>query len=185
LIFCLLAITASAQAPPTQSPQEQDTQIPKGAKLFITPLENGYHIYLAAAIHKKQVPVVIVTDKAKADFELSAVTESEKPDSAKMLFQLSGASAEQASMQIVNLKTGTVVHLILGAFCCFWTTGIYLPTGKGIVSVESSFYIGAGVPSAWFAGITEGSDTLRSTFLMQKLETTDTAPIYFLGGWRL
>jgi hypothetical protein len=108
LVFCLFAITASSQQSP-QTSQGQDLRIPKGAKIFISPLENGYHVYLAAAIQKKEVPVLIVIDKAKADFELSAVTERENAGWAKMLFQRSGASAEQASMMIVNIKTGNVV----------------------------------------------------------------------------
>lgn len=107
-VFCLVAIAAGSQQQP-QISQDQDPRIPKGAKIFITSLENGYHIYLAAAIQKKEVPVVIVTDKSKADFELSAVTESEKAGWAKMLFLSLGASAEQASMMIVNIKTGNVV----------------------------------------------------------------------------
>jgi hypothetical protein len=109
LILCLAAITLCSQESPVKFTRMLDSQIPRGAKIFIAPLDNGYHIYLAAAIQKKQVPVVIVTDKSLADFELSAVTESDKANWAKMLFLGSGASAEQASIQIVNLKTSTVV----------------------------------------------------------------------------
>jgi len=109
LLLCLSAIPAYSQQSTAQSEQGQDSRIPGGSKVFITPLENGYHIYLAAAIQKKQVPIIIVTDKSRADFELTAVTESEKAGWAKMLFLNSGASAEQASMQLVNIKTGTVV----------------------------------------------------------------------------
>jgi hypothetical protein len=108
LMFCLVATIGRSQEQPQVS-NGQDPRIPKGARIFITPLENGYHVYLAAAIQKKEVPVVVVIDKAKADFELSAVTESEKAGWAKMLFMKSGASAEQASIMVVNVKTGTVV----------------------------------------------------------------------------
>jgi hypothetical protein len=111
LIVCFSVVVSfsqtTSQTTQTQS-QEVDPRVPKGAKVFITPLENGYHIYLAAAIQKKEVPVVLVIDKARAEFELSAVTESEKAGWAKMLFLSSGASAEQASFQLVNLKAGTV-----------------------------------------------------------------------------
>jgi hypothetical protein len=47
----------------------------------------------------------------------------------------------------------------------------------GVVSVDSSFWIGACVHNAWLTGTTEGSRALTSVFLMQKVETTDTAPI--------
>lgn len=60
-------------------------------------------------MHKKEVPIVIVTDKSKADFELSGVTESEKAGWAKIVFWGNTSSSEQASVKIVNLKTETVV----------------------------------------------------------------------------
>lgn len=107
--FCLLLGAAFGQDTSAPSAQSHDPRVPAGSRVFITPLDNGYHIYLAAAIQKKQVPVVLVVDKSRADFELSAITESEKAGWAKMLFMSSGASAEQASMQLVNIKTGTVV----------------------------------------------------------------------------
>jgi len=88
---------------------DTDARIPRGARIFIGSIEGGYDIYLSAAIHKKEVPVVIVTDKAKADFELSGVTESEKAGWAKIIFMGSTSTAEQASIKVVNLKTGTVV----------------------------------------------------------------------------
>lgn len=118
LILCLFVTVVYPQEPSAQSSQEQepltpssqeDPRIMPGARIFISPLDNGYHIYLAAAIQKKRVPVVIVTDKTKAEFEMSAVTESEKAGWAKMLFMGSGASAEQASIMVVNLKSGNVV----------------------------------------------------------------------------
>ncbi len=91
------------------APPEPSAQIEPGSRIFIEPLENGYHIYLAAAFQNKKVPLVIVMDKSKADFRLVAVTESEKAGWAKMLFLGSGASAEQASMMVVNVSTGNVV----------------------------------------------------------------------------
>jgi hypothetical protein len=106
-MFCFSAFTLFSQS--TQTPSSEiDPRVPKGSKIYISPLENGYHIYLAAAIQKKEVPVILVMDKSRADFELSAVTESEKAGWAKMLFMSSGASAEQASFQLVNLKTATI-----------------------------------------------------------------------------
>ncbi len=108
-ILCAATNTLRSQESPVTFTKMSDASIPRGARIFIAPLDIGYHIYLAAAIQKKQVPVTIVTDKSLADFELSAVTESDKANWAKMLFLGSGASAEQASMQLVNLKNSTVV----------------------------------------------------------------------------
>ncbi len=105
LFFALVAGTCQLLA---GGPAES-TQIEPGAKIFIEPMDNGYHIYLAAALQKKKVPLVIVTDESKADFRLVAVTESEKAGWAKMLFLGSGATAEQASIMIINSSTGNVV----------------------------------------------------------------------------
>ena len=109
LMLYFSGTAAYSQESPSKFPIEQDARIPAGSKVFIAPLDNGYHLYLAAALQKKQVPLVIVTDKSRADFELSAVTESEKAGWAKMLFMSSGASGEQASIVLVNIKAGTVV----------------------------------------------------------------------------
>ncbi len=92
-----------------QLTQDSDARIPAGARVFIGAVEGGYDIYLAAALHKKAVPIIIVSDKAKADFELSGVTESEKAGWAKIVFWGNSSSSEQASVKMVNLKSGTVV----------------------------------------------------------------------------
>jgi len=112
-VFCLIvlvsAAAAFAQAGRTDLAVDAKGRIPRGARFFIDPIEGGYDIYLTAAMQQKQVPIVIVTDKAKADFELSGVTESDKAGWAKILFWGNTNSAEQASIKVVDLKTGTVV----------------------------------------------------------------------------
>jgi hypothetical protein len=82
--------------------------ISPGSKVFITPIEGGFDTYLSAALVKKEVPLTVVTIKEKADFEITAIAESEKAGWAKMAFLGSGQSNEQASMKVVNLKTGVV-----------------------------------------------------------------------------
>ena len=104
----LMAMSVGAYQDP-EAKSDSDTRIPKGARLFIGPIEGGYDIYLSAAMHKKEVPVIIVTDRAKADFELSGVTESERAGWAKTIFLGNSSTSEQASIKVVNLKTGTVV----------------------------------------------------------------------------
>ncbi len=106
--LCVTGALAARQDPQALS-QDASAQVPRGAKVFIGPIEGGYDIYLAAAMHKKEVPVVMVTDKAKADFELSAVTESERAGWAKIVFWGNTSTSEQASVKLVNLKSGTVV----------------------------------------------------------------------------
>jgi hypothetical protein len=104
-----LVVAATAFPQDREIKVDTDAKIPKGARFFIGAIEGGYDIYLAAAMHKKEVPIVIVTDKSKADFELSGVTESEKAGWAKTIFLGNTSTSEQASIKVVNLKTGTVV----------------------------------------------------------------------------
>jgi hypothetical protein len=82
--------------------------ISPGSKVFITPIEGGFDTYLSAALVKKEVPLTVVTIKEKADFEITAIAESEKAGWAKMAFLGSGQSNEQASIKVTNIKTGVV-----------------------------------------------------------------------------
>jgi len=52
---------------------------------------------------------VLVNDPSKADYQISGVSESEKASWAKILFTSSSASREQASIQVVDVKSGEVV----------------------------------------------------------------------------
>jgi hypothetical protein len=97
-------------------PQEEKTYfnpkakpIPAGSKIYIAPIPGGYENYIAAGILKKKVPVVLVNDLSKADYQVSGVSESEKASWAKILFTSSAASREQASIQVVDVKSGEVV----------------------------------------------------------------------------
>jgi hypothetical protein len=109
---CVLAMfltTAGFAQERQAAASDANLTIPKGARVYIAPIEGGYDIYLAAAMHKKQVPITIVVDKTKADFELSGVTETEKAGWAKTVFMGNTSTSEQASIKVVNLKSATVV----------------------------------------------------------------------------
>jgi hypothetical protein len=66
----LLAFSASmfAQAP----------QLKSGSTIFIEPMD-GYETYLAAAIAKKKVPLIVVTDKTKADYIITSTVSQHAP----------------------------------------------------------------------------------------------------------
>lgn len=83
--------------------------LPSGARIYVAPMANGFETYVAAGLEKKKVPVILVTDRDKADYELSGVSDSDKAGWAKMLFLGSQQTNETASIKIVNLKTGNVV----------------------------------------------------------------------------
>ena len=94
---------------PDKGPVITDEKLPAGARLFLAPTANGFELYVAAGLEKKKVPVVIVTDRDKADYEMSAVSDSDKAGWAKMLFLGSQQTNETASIKIVNLQTGNIV----------------------------------------------------------------------------
>jgi hypothetical protein len=83
--------------------------LPRGARIYVAPIQNGFETYIVAGLEKKKVPVVIVADRTKADYELTGVSESDRAGWAKMLFLGSQQTNETASVKIVNLKTGDVV----------------------------------------------------------------------------
>jgi hypothetical protein len=92
-----------------QTPVITDEKLPSGARLYIAPMSNGFETYVIAGLQKKKVPVVVVTDKDKADYEVSGVSASDRAGWAKMLFLGSQQTNETASVKIVNLKTSNVV----------------------------------------------------------------------------
>jgi len=83
--------------------------IPRGAKVFIAPVEGGFETYLAAGIQNKKVPLIVVGSREKAEFEISAVAETEKAGWAKTIFMGTTASNEQAGIKMINIKTDEVV----------------------------------------------------------------------------
>lgn len=82
--------------------------LPKGARIYVAPIQNGFETYIIAGLEKKKVPVVVIADRTKADYELSGVSDSDRAGWAKMLFLGSQQTNESASIKIVNLKTGNV-----------------------------------------------------------------------------
>ncbi len=82
--------------------------LPEGSKVYIEAAD-GFDTYLTAALQKKKVPVTVVTEKAQADYELTGVSDHQKPGWAKIAFTGSIHSDEQASVKLINMKTSEVV----------------------------------------------------------------------------
>lgn len=101
----LLALLTFPQA----SGQVANKVIPPNAKVSVAPMPDGFDEYLKAAIEKKKVPIEIVTDKDKADFQLIGQAETQKASTAKKVILWDWRSNEQASIQITNLTTSEVV----------------------------------------------------------------------------
>jgi hypothetical protein len=105
----LLTILLVVGLAPVMFAQESTSKvIPAGSKVFIAPMDDGFHEYLKAAIQAKKVPVVVVDDKASADFEISGHSETQKAGTAKKVIMWDWRSNEQASIQVANLKTSEI-----------------------------------------------------------------------------
>src|ERR1051326_5474285 len=87
----------------------QKTEIPRGSKVYISPM-GGFETDLEQAFSSKKVPLEIVTDKNQADFEISGNAASQKAGLAKKLIFGSWHSDEDASITVTSLKTGEVVY---------------------------------------------------------------------------
>jgi len=106
------AQTAAPNLHPAQSDEGKvlaSSKIKAGSRIFIGPMEGGFENFIAAGIEKKQVPLIVVIDRSKADYEISGISDSEKAGWAKMLFIGSQQSNEEASIKVSDLKTGAVV----------------------------------------------------------------------------
>ena len=86
----------------------KNAKMPSYSKVYVAPMA-GFENYIIAGMRSKKVPLIIVVDRSKADYEISGVSESEKAGWAKMLFVGSQNSNEQASIKIADLKTGAVI----------------------------------------------------------------------------
>jgi len=111
--------TPANVAPPTNQEQKlvaaepgaviSQERIPSGARVYVAPMANGFDNYVVAGLQQKKVPVIVVADRSKAEYEVTGVAETDKAGWAKMLFMGSDQTNETASVKMVNLKTGDVV----------------------------------------------------------------------------
>ena len=120
LVFASLAVaqervrvtqltTSQGSARPVTDP----TYIPAGSRLYVADIHGmpGFENNLVAAIQKKQVKLVVVADRTQSDFEVNGFAQSEKAGWAKIIFG-SGLPEAEASIQLVNLRTGVVAYAV-------------------------------------------------------------------------
>jgi hypothetical protein len=106
----VLVLAAGAAAQEGKSVDQSKKAIERSSRIYIAPIEGGFDTYLAAAIVKKQVPVVVTMDRAKADYEITGIANSEKAGWAKMLFMGVDNSNDMASIKVVDIKNSEVVY---------------------------------------------------------------------------
>jgi hypothetical protein len=111
-----LVNSSPTSEPPANSPQRMDfstpvpvdTHILAGATVFIVPME-GFENYLAAALQKKNVPLIPVASEEQARYILKGTAEEKKPGWAKMVMMKQIHSDDAASVQLIDRKSGAIV----------------------------------------------------------------------------
>jgi hypothetical protein len=87
--------------------------IPHGSKVYVNYIQgmNGFENYLVAAFKKKKVDLLVVADRAQADFEITGFADHQRAGWAKIIFG-SGLPESEASIQVINLKTSVVSYAV-------------------------------------------------------------------------
>ena len=93
--------------------------IPRNSKVYIAamisedatkPQAQGFESYLAAALRKKDVPLIIVADRAQADFIIEGTADQKGAGWAKKIILVDFRKSTSASMTVTNLRTGVVAY---------------------------------------------------------------------------
>ena len=106
----LILTVAAGAGQEGKSVDQSSKGIERSSRIYIAPIEGGFDTFLAAAIIKKQVPVTVVTDRTKADYEITGIASTERAGWAKMLFMGVDNSNDMASIKVVYLKSSEVVY---------------------------------------------------------------------------
>lgn len=93
-------------------------RIPLNSKIYIAPFKSedpskpveGFETYMAAAIRKKGVPVIVVADRSQADFEIAGTADKKGAGFAKKFLLGDFRSTASASITVTNLRTGVVAY---------------------------------------------------------------------------
>ena len=89
------------------------TYIPGGSRVYVADINGlpGFENNLVAAFQKKRVNLIVVADRAQADFEVNGFAENQSAGWAKIIFG-SGRPESEASIQMINLRTGVVAFAV-------------------------------------------------------------------------
>jgi hypothetical protein len=134
LAFCAAGASAQQDADPTSTqagvtseikPTESvptdpflATRIPPNSKVYIAPFKSenaekpveGFETYMAAAMRKKNVPLIMVADRSQADFEIVGSADKKGAGFAKKWLLGDFRGTTSASLTVTNLHTGVVAY---------------------------------------------------------------------------
>ena len=112
---------AASQTYPEKPPDDpfKARIIPRNSKIYIAPMKDedpnkpqaqGFENYLAAALRKKEVPLLIVADRSQADFAIEGTADQKGAGWAKKIILGDFRKSTSSSMTVTNLRTGVVAY---------------------------------------------------------------------------
>ena len=114
-VACIFLLFLNVAAFSQTSDEQFEAQIiPRNSKVFIESFQaegdkaTGFDNYLAAALRKKNVPLIVVRDLNEADFVISGSADKKGVGWAKKVFLGDFRPTTDASFQVINLKTKVV-----------------------------------------------------------------------------
>jgi hypothetical protein len=121
IVVTSIAPASGAEAV-TLSPVPTDpflaTRIPLNSKVYIATFKSedaskpveGFETYMAAALRKKGVPVIMVADRSLADFEIEGSADKKGAGWAKKWLMGDFRRSTSASLTVTNLHTGVIAY---------------------------------------------------------------------------
>jgi len=93
-------------------------RIPLNSRIYIAPFKSedasspveGFESYMAAALRKKSVPLIMVADRAQADFEIAGSADKKGAGWAKKWLLGDFRRSTSASLTVTNLHTGVIAY---------------------------------------------------------------------------
>jgi len=118
VLMALLLTSMSFVVMADEDPNFEARVIPRGSKVYIEPFvaetdekkAQGFETYLAAALRKKNVALLIVTDIEQADFVITGSADRKGAGWAKKVFFGDLRGSASASFQVINVQTKVVVY---------------------------------------------------------------------------
>lgn len=117
LLLLTFGLTVLAQAQTTEDPFQAQI-IPRNSRVYIAPFKSenaekpveGFESYMAAALRKKEVPLIIVANRDQADFEITGTADKKGAGAAKKILLGDWRSTTSAAITVTNLKTGVIAY---------------------------------------------------------------------------
>src|SRR5215210_478203 len=111
-------IPAAPSASPSAAGAFEAQIIPRNSKVYIAAFKSedtehpveGFESYMAAALRKKKVPLIMVSDRAQADFEIVGTADKKGAGLAKKWLLGDFRKTTSAAFTVTNLHTSVVAY---------------------------------------------------------------------------